>query len=228
MTYQLVLSRNFEYPARPANGEDNDASCGFDDDSQDCCDALLAMDPCQRLATLARVKAQLFFRDVSWDSLWDSPAVRIIPPPSSSETQASELPDEELALPRPPATQRVPWRLGPGESVLMSGSARRKRGAHLVEGTLVLTTCMRLALLPPGQGSVSALLMSSGAALARLRRMDQTHLVVRADTGEDAFVELTDSVADAWVNQVATLLVDEGSAAGINSASTYARVKTII
>ena len=198
MTYQLVLSRKFEYPAFADDGGDGDAaSCGFDAHAQACCDALLVMDPCDRLATLEQLQAQPFFRNVQWDSLWDIPGPRIIPPPAAQDAHTSQPHDEMLPSPALPPSQ-----LSPGEAVVLSANARRKRGASATDGLLVLTTGMRLALLPQGLASVTALLVSTGNVLGRLSSIDSSHLVVRADTGEDAFVELLGSDTDEWIKAV--------------------------
>lgn len=195
LTYQQVLAREFTYPAEPAAGDES--PCGFDADARECCDALLVLDPSERLSTAEEMQVQAFFQGVPWDTLWEHPAPGILPPPPP----ASE-PDEELRMamlpPAGDATPHPPWELQLGEAVLLSGGARRKRGASTAEGTLVLTSHRRLALVPQGGGS--PLLLSSGQALARLRAMDDTHLVVRTDTGEDAFVELKSGTgASAWV-----------------------------
>jgi serine/threonine protein kinase len=196
LTYLQVLAREFTYPAQPDASDES--PCGFDADARACCDALLVLDPDERLCTAEGMQAQAFFGGVPWETLWEHPAPSILPPPPpTAET------DEELRVPpaASDATAKPPWQLQPGELVLLSGAARRKRGASTVEGTLVLTSHRRLALLPDAPlGIAQPLLLSSGQALARLRAMDDTHLVVRADTGEDAFVELNaSSGASAWV-----------------------------
>lgn len=193
-----MLALEFTYPAQPDAGDES--PCGFDADARACCDALLVLDPDERLCTAEGMQVQAFFSGVPWDTLWEHPAPSILPPPPP----VAEV-DDEPRMPVPPAASNAaahpPWQLQPGESVLMSGAARRKRGASTVEGTLVLTSHRRLALLPGAPlGTAPPLLLSSGQALARLRAMDDRHLVVRTDTGEDAFVELSaSSGASAWV-----------------------------
>ena len=171
------------------------------------CEALLCRSVSDRTASLADLQRLPFFQGVDWDNLWTAQGDAVPPvlpaPPQPEGHQDRWAAEEAVAAaapPRPPPpAQAVPWALLAGESEVRSAAATRKRGRAAQSGRLVLTSGGRLAFV----GSEGTLLLLCGCvAAAKLCAVDERHLAMRTEGGEEAIMELEG--AQAWVEAAGT------------------------
>ena len=174
-------------------------------------DAMLRREPERRCASLSVLQQLPFFAEVQWDTVWAAEGAAVPPvlPPqvrpaggaAAAETDLVELAAEPQ--PTAPPEPSVPWRLLPDERELLCGAATRKRGRRSLPGRLVLTSSGRLALV--GDGS-EVLLHAASVQQACLRAVDECHLALRTDGGEEAILEVLAGTGASWISASSGLL----------------------
>lgn len=153
--------------------------------------ALLVRDPAGR-PSINSLRSLPLLRDAPWDALWTCRTPEVLPEPTAEVLKEAREPSSAVpqATPAEPAPPAPTWALRPGERVVFSAPACRRRGARTAPGRLVATSGGRVALLPPtpvpAEGGAEAALLVASAP--RPRRVDTTHVALCCDDGVDAFV----------------------------------------